>query len=165
MKDDTRLKWMDSGLALFRVRGGLDEATGRVVSEMERGGGRTSRTAGTDSPARAGAADILLDYSTPWRRRFIAARIEESGQEGSALRADERVYAVMFKEANGNTRLRTLALIILSIVLLFAAGFLPWRWCRVVCAAAVIIACLLLLSAPDDRCRKRCEQIIRNLSE
>ena len=154
MDPDDRLQWMDSGLAIFRLKGGRDAALNHVMTEMGREGGHlTRRDDGT----------LLLDNSGPWRRRYISAKVEEADIEG--LADDDRAYAVQFKEANGNTRLRTIALTILGIVLLFAAGFLPWRWCRLACAIAVIIACLFLLLSPDDGCRRRNDRIIQSLNQ
>ena len=146
--------FMDSGLARFRLRGGFGDAVNHVMTEMGREGGRLTRR---------GEAELLLDNSDAWRRRYISAIVEKADIKG--LAEDEHAYAVQFKEANGNTRLRTLALIILGIVLLFAAGFLPWRWCRVAGALAGIIAILLLLFSPDDACRRRNRRIIESLQQ
>ena len=154
MDPEDRLQWMDSGLAVFRLKGGPAAALNHVMTEMGREGGRVTRS---------DDGTLLLDNSDAWRRRYISAKLEESDVEG--LTEDERAYAVQFREANGNTRLRTLALTILAIVLLFAAGFLPWRWCRIACAIAVIIACLFLLLSPDDGCRRRNERIIQSLNQ
>ena len=154
MDPEDRLQWMDSGLATFRMKGGPDEALNHVITEMGREGGHLTRRKD---------GSLLLDNSTPWRRRFISAKMEESDVEG--LAEDERAYAVQFREANGNTRLRTVALTILGIVLLFAAGFLPGRWCRIAGAIAVIIACLFLLLSPDDGCRRRNDRIIQSIDE
>ena len=154
MNQDERLQWMDSGLAAFRFKGGPAEALNHVMTEMGREGGHlTRRDDGT----------LLLDNSDAWRRRCISAKMEESDVEG--LAEDERAYAVQFREANGNTRLRTVALTVLGIVLLFAAGFLPWRWCRIACAIAVVIAVLLLLFSPDGSSLRRMRRIIQNLNE
>lgn len=154
MEPNNLVKLMDSGLARFRLKAGPEAALDHVQAALEKEGGRVTRS---------GRTELILDNSDAWRWRFITAKVEESDVAG--LAGDERAYAVRFKEANSNTRLRTLAMIILTVILLFAAGFLPWRWCRIAGAIAVIIACLLLLFSPDEGCYRRMQRIIKNLNE
>lgn len=151
MDPNERVKLMDSGLARFRCQGGLPQAVELVRTALSREGGRLERQ---------GESELLLDHSDPWHWRYICARVEPSrmpdGSEG---------YAVTFREANSNTRLRGVLLTVALLLCIIGAGFLPGRWLRIVCAIAVAIAWLLLLLSPDPACLRRMRRIIQNIDE
>ncbi len=86
---DRKVQMMDAGTALFTMDEEFGTALGQVRAELKEFG----KVEDEDD-------EMILDFSTPWRKRFISCRLEDAG--GSSPHR----YAAVFKEGNRSTALR-----------------------------------------------------------
>ena len=166
---DRKAQMMDAGTALFRMEGGFGTALGQVKAEMaEFGQVRSVSDAPVDQrharehvcdrdlPASTAHCDLFLDYSTPWRYRYISCLLEESGESGA--------YAATFKEGNRSTPLRAAAhilgsLLFLVLPLLSKAG--GWLWLP---GIVLSLCCLYDWLRPSRRAQQVVQTLIQTLS-
>lgn len=127
---DQKTQMMDAGTVLFPFPGGFGSALGTVKALMKEYGRvlTVSEAAVPDAfqdsvdpaglPPSTAACDLFLDYSTPWRHRYVSCLLEDAGPgEG-----DVRRYAAVFKQGDRSTPLRAavhLLLIVAGGVLVF----------------------------------------------
>lgn len=120
-KIDKGVLMMDAGTALFESSESFGSTLGQLRAEMSVFGGKTfvEKDFGTmDIPSSYG--DIFLDYSTPWRTRYISCRLESVEDDGKAPReGDVHRYAATFKEGNKSTGLRGFSYLFCVIMILF----------------------------------------------
>ncbi len=79
-----KVQMMDAGTALFEMEGGFGTALGQIRAELKEFG-----------KVSDDGEDIVLDFSTAWRKRFISCHLESAGENG-----DRHKYAAVFKEGS-----------------------------------------------------------------
>lgn len=104
-KNKCDVQLMDAGTAMFSMDGGFGTALGQVRAELREYGRVYDE-----------GEFIMLDFSTVWRKRMIACRLEDAGEGDGG----KRKYALVLKEGSGNTGLRTWTHLLAA--LLFAAA-------------------------------------------
>lgn len=125
-----KIQMMDAGTALFEMEGGFGTALGQIRAELREFG----KVYDEDE-------DLVLDFSTIWRKRIIRCHLEGAGENGELHR-----YAAVFKEGSRSTALRGWVhgtmITVLTLILFFPgmAGFglsavcsvgiaiLAWSW-------------------------------------
>ncbi len=154
-KTDRKTQMMDAGTALFSAREGIGMAIGYVRRKMEEAGGEVANINEVSQdviPTTTGDFDLFMDFSTPWRSRYISAKVEDAGEGGTDADGEPmRRYAAVFKEGNRTAPLRAachilviagliltpitvgilfpdLANFVLTVLCLVAAGYTAYRW-------------------------------------
>ena len=114
-KFDRKTQMMDAGTVLFRSEGDFGSAIGKVKRTMlPYGRVWTSSELDMDAlPSSGRGCDLLLDWSTPWRTRYISCKVSSSGE----------AWAAVFKEGNRSGILRSVTFIALIVILLSLAIF------------------------------------------
>jgi len=147
-KTDRKAQMMDAGTALFEAQEGIGMAIGHVRRKMEAYGevANANETSADVVPDTTGDFDLFLDFSTPWRSRYISCKVEAAGEAGEAPGGEPlHRYAAVFKEGNRSTHLRAGAHVLLiaglvgvalsgvagwlgGVAAFFLAGFVAYRW-------------------------------------
>ncbi len=145
---------MDAGTALFSMDGEFGTALGQLRAELKEYGKVTDED------------DVMvLDFSTPWRKRFISCRLEAFGGDEKPRR-----YAAVFKEGSRSTALRACvhvaaaAAVLLSVI---AANLLFPESAGALRTLAAIAVCLLIIYAwiiPSGKSVKTLRKIIAKVS-
>ena len=117
---DTKTKMMDAGTALFTSKGSFGTVLGQTKAELSSYGKVYSKEEleADSMPIGTEEFDLMLDYSTPWMKRYISCRVEDAGDTGETAPEGEpiRRYAVVMKHGDRNTLLRTVVFILLIIL-------------------------------------------------
>jgi len=155
---DRKAQMMDAGTALFSSGEEFGPTIGRVMAEMAVYG-KVFKPSEIDPeilPFSTGRCDLFLDWSTPWRYRYISALVEDVPGEG------ERRYAVTFKEGNRSTPLRA-GVHILLILCFLSLFFWGNAWLGICGVAA---ACLTAYRwvAPSRKAVRVVRALIAKLS-
>lgn len=114
-KFDKKTQMMDAGTVLFRSEGDFGSAIGKVKGTMQPYGKvwTASELDMETLPSSGRGCDLLLDWSTPWRTRYISCKVSASGDN----------WAAVFKEGNRSGILRSITFIALIVILLSLAVF------------------------------------------
>jgi len=107
---DKKTQMMDAGMILFSNAEPYGTTIGRIKEIMEKYG-RVFKANELDYsllPSSTGECDLFMNFSTPWRTRYISCKCEVSGDK----------YAASFKEGNRSGILRSITFILLAILLL-----------------------------------------------
>lgn len=111
-----KVQMMDAGMTLFESEQNFGNVLGQVKAEMEVYGKvlRPSEIGDVQLPESTGECDLFLDWSTPWRVRYVSCHLENAGEitrDGKTLQR----YAATFKEGNKNTVFRGCVMLILLL--------------------------------------------------
>ncbi len=111
-----KVQMMDAGMIMFESEQNFGNVLGQVKAEMEVYGKvlRPSEIGDVQLPESTGECDIFLDWSTPWRVRYISCHLENAGEitrDGKALQR----YAATFKEGNKSTVFRGCVMLVLLL--------------------------------------------------
>jgi len=123
---DRKTQMMDAGTVRFKTPKPFGTVLGGLKTEMQRYGSvlRSTDTGPDTLPPTCGPFDLFLDASTPFRKRYIAATVEDAGDAGTTPDGEPvRWYAVTFKEGNRNTWLRIVPALLLAASILAAPFF------------------------------------------
>ncbi len=127
---DKKTQMMDAGTVIFRCEVGFGSALGKVRGVLAPYGKvyAANQLNPEGLPSSCRGCDFLLDWSTPWRTRYICCKVSASGD----------AYAAVFKEGNRSGILRAAffsALMALFIILAIfsGTGFLVRLACIVLC--------------------------------
>lgn len=147
---------MDAGMTLFRAVSGFGDTLGQVAAELEVYGNvlKPCDMADAKLPESTGDCDLFLDWSTPWRIRYISCIVESAGKDR---------YAATFKEGNRSTVLRGAAMFCLLVS--FAATALLGHG---ICAIAGIIFAGLtayLWILPSRKAQNTVRKLMDNLGK
>lgn len=118
MMKDKKVQMMDAGTALFEMEGGFGTALGQIRAELREFG-----------KVYDDGEDMVLDFSTIWRKRIIRCRLEGAGENGDLHR-----YAAVFMEGSSSTRLRNWVhgtmIVVLALNAVTAIGIpvVVWSW-------------------------------------
>ena len=135
---DKKAQMMDAGMILVHSDEPFGRMLGMVKTAMTPYGKvwRKTDLEGSVLPESLPEFDLFLDRSTPWRKRYLSAWVEDAG---------EGRYARTFREGNRSTALRAATFILLissciltailapgigllRLVLWALAGLLAYRW-------------------------------------
>ena len=123
---DRKTIMLDAGTVRFRTQKPFGTVLGGLKAEMRQCGTVLQGKEADPQllPPGCGPCDLFLDSSTPLRKRYIAATVEDAGPAGETSDGEPvRWYAVTFKEGNRNTPLRTVPTLLLAALLLSAPFF------------------------------------------
>ena len=159
---DRKAQMMDAGGARFILRGGYGTALGLVRHHMEEVGKVFPAQDSLPVPPSTGPYDLFVDLSSPWRRRYISCKVDDSGEapEWKSEEGPSRHYSATFKQGDRSTPLRSTvfaicALALLGIALFGGAPFLV-KLCLIVLALLVAYA----WTAPSSLCIKAVRGLI-----
>lgn len=115
---DKKAQMMDAGMVLFPSDEPFGRVLGMVKTAMTPYGKvwRKTDLEGSVLPDSLPEFDLFLDRSTPWRKRYISACVEDAG---------EGRYALTFREGNRSTRLRAATFILLIFACVLGAVCIP----------------------------------------
>ncbi|MBR1501037.1 MAG: hypothetical protein IJ616_03620 [Bacteroidales bacterium] len=115
---DKKAQMMDAGMVLFPSDEPFGHVLGMVKTAMTPYGKvwRKTDLEGSVLPDSLPEFDLFLDRSTPWRKRYISAWVEDAG--------DGR-YALTFREGNRSTTLRAATFILLIFACVLGAVCIP----------------------------------------
>lgn len=122
---------MDAGTALFTMDGEFGTALGQVRAELREFG----KVEDEDG-------EMVLDFSSPWRKRFISCHLEDAGGESPHR------YAAVFKEGNRSTVLRAavhVALVAVILLRIFVTDIFFPEAAGALWTIAGIALCLLII--------------------
>ncbi len=167
-KLNRKAQMMDAGTALFESKDGYGSVLGQVKAELKEFG-----SIGTPDDLPEGAVppstaefDLFLDYSTPWRYRYISCRVEDAGDTGRTTDDGEpiRRYAITFKEGNRSTWLRILVHLI--IMAAFLAGvILSGQWHLTLLAVVLGLFTFYQLLVPSKKAQQTVRLLIDKVSQ
>ena len=151
---DKKVQMMDAGTALFSMDGEFGTALGQLRAELKEYGKVTDEDDW-----------MVLNFSTPWRKRFISCHLEAFGDAGKPHR-----YAAVFKEGSRSTVLRgcvhavAAAAVLLGVLV---ANMLFPESASALRSAASFAVCLLIIYAwiiPSGKSVKTLRKIIAEVS-
>jgi hypothetical protein len=172
MKYDRKTQMMDAGMAFFESAEGLGSVMGIVKAQLDAYGKvwQSSEIDHSLLPSCVGDFDLFLDWSTPWRTRYVACAVEEAGDTGRKDDQDRPVhrYAVSFKEGNRSTPLRAgghIALAAVFFVMMIAQNFILSRFRFLVGLCFFVLAALTVYRwiTPSHKAQRSVKQIISTL--
>lgn len=147
---------MDAGMTLFHSGSEFGDTLGQVAAEMKVYGNVLKPCDMDDAklPESTGECDLFLDWSTPWRVRYISCKVENAGNDR---------YAATFKEGNRSTVLR--GAVMFCLLVSFAASALLAHG---ICAIAGIMMAGLtayLWILPSRKARNTVRKLMDNLGK
>jgi len=176
-KLDKKIQMLDAGAALLQSTLPFGSMMGALKKELEAHGKVYSDIPEDELPLGAHPCDMLLDYSTPWRRMYISCRLESDGAVHGHLSPDGHLlkdpesgsvpvyrYAVVFNQGDGNTPLRIAAIIIPSLILCVLGFAAAPKWGWVIVAACVLAGARIMISQ-SKKAHEKVKAIIRSLQE
>jgi len=174
---DKKIQMLDAGTSIFLSTLPYGSAIGALKDELSLYGKVYGNPSQEDLPKGVYPCDFFLDYSTPWRRRYISCRLESDGEVCSYLGADSRItteptpgsvplyrYAAVFNQGDGNTPLRiTVIAVCVAVLCILAVLAVPkWGWILIV---AGLLASGRILIAQSKKAHETVRTIIRSLDE
>jgi len=163
-KIDTDTIMMDAGVALFTSRGSFGTVMGQTRAELAEYGNVLGHE---DVPQWKEDFDLMLDFSSALRKRYITCKVEDAGDTGTVSEQGEplRRYAVTLKEGDGSTPLRGICHII-GMILPFVLSAVCGGGILLYILSAVI-AILLVFSwiSPDKKAVEVCRRIKEDLEK
>lgn len=111
-----KVQMLDAGMTMFDSESGFGDTLGQVKAEMEVYGKvfKACDLDGTKLPESTGDYDLFLDWSTPWRIRYISCLVESAGEHVVNGKTVQR-YAATFKEGNRSSSLRGVVMFLFLI--------------------------------------------------
>lgn len=156
---DRKAQMMDAGTALFESKEGFGTSLGQVKAEMKRFGKVYEVSTGDEEadkfhdsvispaelPESTDRCDLFLDFSSPWRNRYISCLFEDAGDTGKRTADGEHIrrYAATFKEGNTSTPLR--AGVHIGLIVIIAVLVVSGLVSGAVSVVAGILLCFLVV--------------------
>jgi hypothetical protein len=147
---DKDVKMMDSGLSLISSEKDFTTVSNQIMTILGSDGGKVSKT---------GPSDMVLDYSTPWRNKFISCHLEEDGKDAQG----KTRYAASFMEGNASNWLRRLTQLTTLTVVLVITAILSHGFLEVILFILFILTYLFVSVLPSYRSQKRMERTVREV--
>lgn len=172
MKYDRKTQMMDAGMAFFESSEGMGNVMGIVKAQLEYYGKvvSDSQIEPDSLPSSTGAFTFFMDWSSPWRTRYISCLVEDAGDTGKqdAEGRPVRRYAVSFKEGSRSSKLRActyifmtaafLCLMVMQNFLLHGFRFMAGFACFALAAYTAYLWCV-----PSHKAQKTVKGLIASL--
>lgn len=113
-------KMLDAGTAYFVSNKGYGTVLGQVKAEMEEYGRvyKYTEFSAEQLPVSYRGCELILDFSTLWRNRYILCKLEDSGKIGDTTDGEIRRYSAVFIEGDSSGILRNFCYTIIIISLI-----------------------------------------------
>lgn len=124
---DKKAQMMDAGTVLLTAgdRQSALEAVSAIMQDYGKVTGEPSEV-----PSTTGPCDLFLDFSSPWRNRYISCTVEGAGNGR---------FAAVFKQGDTPAPLRTAVFILAAAAVITAAFLMPAKGVSVPTGIAIAV--------------------------